>query len=79
MALSNDLISQFVKVTKDEVDTKKETTVYGTIVEKDGDKYVKLDGSELLTPITSTTDAENNERVTVMIKDHGATVTGNIS
>lgn len=79
MALSNDLISQFVKVTKDEVDTKKETTVYGTIVEKDGYKYVKLDGSELLTPITSTTDAENNERVTVMIKDHGATVTGNIS
>ena len=79
MALSNDLISQFVKVTKDEVDTKKETTVYGTIVEKDGDKYVKLDGSELLTPITSITDAENNERVTVMIKDHGATVTGNIS
>ena len=79
MALSSDLISQFVKVTNDEVDTKKETTVYGTIVEKDGDKYVKLDGSELLTPITSTTDAEANERVTVMIKDHSATVTGNVS
>ena len=79
MALSNDLISQFVKVTNDEVKTKPETTVYGTIVEVDGTKFVKIDGSEVLTPISSTADAEANERVTVTIKDHGATVTGNSS
>ncbi len=79
MALSNDLISQFVKVTNDEVKTKPETTVYGTIVEVDGTKFVKIDGSEVLTPISSTADAEENERVTVTIKDHGATVTGNSS
>lgn len=79
MALSNDLISQFVKVTNDEVKTKPETTVYGSIVEVDGTKFVKIDGSEVLTPISSTADAEVNERVTVTIKDHGATVTGNSS
>mgnify|MGYP002677964888 CR=1 FL=1 len=79
MALSNDLISQFVKVTNDEVKTKPETTVYGTIVEVDGTKFVKIDGSEVLTPISSTADAEENERVIVAIKDHGATVTGNSS
>ena len=79
MALSNDLISQFVKVTNDEVKTKPETTVYGAIVEVDGTKFVKIDGSEVLTPISSTADAEANERVTVTIKDHGATVTGNSS
>ena len=79
MALSSDLISQFVKVTKDEVEVKKETTVYGTIVEHEGKKYVKLDGSDLLTPITSTAEVEPNERVTVMIKNHSATVTGNVS
>ena len=79
MALSNDLISQFVKVTKDEVEVKKETTVYGTIVEHEGKKYVKLDGSDLLTPISSTASVEADERVTVMIKNHSATVTGNIS
>lgn len=79
MALSNDLISQFVKVTNDEVKTKPETTVYGAIVEVDGTKFVKIDGSEVLTPISSTADAEVNERVTVTIKDHGATVTGNSS
>lgn len=79
MALSSDLISNFVKVTNDEVEVKSETTVYGTIIEHEGSKYVRLDGSDLLTPISSTTDVEPNERVTVMIKDHSATVTGNMS
>lgn len=79
MALSNDLISQFVKTTKDDTKKNSEQTVYGTIVEYNGDKYVKLDGSELLTPISSTTNVENDERVTVMIKNHTATVTGNLS
>lgn len=78
MALSSDLISQFVQVTKEEKQSK-ETTVYGTIVEYDGGKYVKLDGSELLTPISTTADAIDGERVTVMIKNHTALVTGNIS
>ena len=35
MALTNDLISQFVKITNDKKEKKTETTVYGTIVEKD--------------------------------------------
>lgn len=78
MALSSDLISQFVQVTKEEK-TNKETTVYGTIKEYNGGKYVQLDGSELLTPISITADALDGERVTVMIKDHTATVTGNLS
>ena len=78
MALSSDLISQFVQVTKEEKQSK-ETTVYGTIVEYDGGKYVRLDGSELLTPISVTADALEGERVTVMIKNHSAIVTGNLS
>lgn len=78
MALSSDLISQFVQITQEKKESK-ETTVYGTIVEYDGGKYVRLDGSDLLTPISTTADALNGERVTVMIKDHTALVTGNIS
>ena len=78
MALSSDLISQFVQITQEKKQSK-ETTVYGTIVEYDGGKYVKLDGSDLLTPISTTADALAGERVTVMIKDHSALVTGNIS
>ena len=81
MALSSDLVSQFVQITQGEKENKenKETTVYGTIVESDGGKYVRLDGSELLTPISLAADAINGERVTVMIKNHTAIVTGNIS
>lgn len=79
MNLPSELIDQFVKITNDKPETKKETTVYGTTVEHEGVTYVKLDGSELLTPVNSTADAKAGERVTVMIKNHTATITGNIS
>lgn len=82
MALTSDLISQFVKVTKDKPKVKQETTVYGKVVERDGVKYVMLDGNEdsgLLTPMSTTVDAEVGERVTVRLKDHTATITGNMS
>lgn len=79
MGLSNDLITQFVKVTNDKKEEKKETVMYGTVKTVDGVDYVQLDGSELLTPISSTTNIADGERVTVMIKNHTATVTGNIT
>lgn len=79
MALSNELIAQFVKATKDDKKTKSEQTVYGTTVIYDGRTYVKLDGSDLLTPVSTTTDTKADERVTVMIKNHTATITGNVS
>lgn len=80
MELSTELISQFAKVINDgKPDTKSETTNFGTIKLYDGAYYVQLDGSDLLTPITTTTDVVEGERVTVMIKNHSATVTGNVS
>lgn len=79
MGLSNDLISQFVKVTKDDTKQKTESTVYGETVYYKGETYVRLDGSELLTPVKSTTDTIPGDRVSVMIKDHTATITGNLS
>lgn len=81
MALSNDLISKFVKVAKNDSNKKKtETTVFGTTVERDGRMWVKLDGSDgLLTPISSTAEVNAGERVTVMVKNHTATITGNMS
>lgn len=78
VSLSNDLISQFVKATKDTKKTSAESTCYGTVV-YDGRPYVKLDGSGLLTPVSQTTDVKDGERVTVLIKDHTATITGNIT
>lgn len=79
MGLSNELISQFVKATKDNTKQKTESTVYGETVYYKGETYVRLDGSELLTPVKSTTDTIPGDRVAVMIKDHTATITGNLS
>lgn len=79
MGLSNELISQFAKVVNGDKADKKETTLRGTTVVVGEETYVKLDGSDILTPVTTTTDVKNEERVTVMIKDHTATITGNTS
>ena len=79
MDLSNDLISKFVKITNDDKNKNSESTVYGTVVEYNGGMYVRIDGSDLLTPVETTADFKPNERVTVMIKNHSATVTGNIT
>lgn len=79
MSLSNSLVEQFVKVTTNDDETTKETTVYGTIVKSGNSDFVQLDGSELLTPVTSTISVKDGDRVTVMIKNHTAIVTGNIT
>lgn len=89
MALSHELISQFAKIVKEDKKQSSESTVYGTVVtDGNGNKYVKLDGSDQLTPLTdderpsadtATSSANEGERVSVLIKDHTATVTGNIS
>lgn len=79
MSLPSNLISEFVRITNDNKKPKTESTAYGTIVKDGSNTYVKLDGSDILTPTTTTADAQNGERVTVLIKNHTATVTGNIS
>lgn len=79
MGLSIDLISQFAKVTKDTTKKKKESTAYGTTVVYGNATYVKIDGSELLTPFSTTSEMKDGERVVVSIKNHELTVTGNLS
>lgn len=79
MALSPDLISQFAKLTNNEPKKTNEATVRGTFKTIDGEDFVQIDGSDIWTPVTSTVEAETGERVTVLIKDHTATVTGNIT
>lgn len=89
MALSHDLLSQFARLVTKDNKNKVGDTVYGVIVaDSKGNKYVKLDGSDQLTPLndderpvadSSTTKFNEGERVSVLIKNHTATVTGNIS
>lgn len=79
MALSDELVSQFTKLMKPEEDKTQESTLYGKFVIHNGKKYVQLDGSELLTPVEQTATAKEGDRVSVTIKNHNATVTGNYS
>ena len=79
MGLSNDLLSQFAKITNDKTKNKKESTTYGTVKVVGGVTYVQLDGSDLLTPYSSTADVKDGDRVQVAIKNHNATITGNLS
>lgn len=80
MELSSELLSQFAKATKVEEKPSAGVTVTGTAVEYGGDIYVRLDGSDQLTPvISSTAGMKDGDRVTVLIKNHSATVTGNTS
>lgn len=80
MVLPTELINEFAKTVKDDTNTKTEKTVYGTAVKDDlGDIYVVFDGSDLLTPVLTAVEVTDGERVIVSLKNHTATVTGNIS
>ena len=79
MKLPKKLVSEFVKVTNTNTETNPEATVYGIIVKNGDSTYARLDGSEILTPVSSTTDTQDGDRVTILIKNHTATVTGNLT
>ena len=79
MGVSSDLIVELVKAATSTDKPKNESTNYGTMVKYNNAMYVQLDGSDLLTPVSITADAKDGERVTVLIKNHNAIVTGNIS
>lgn len=81
MKLSKKLVSEFAKVTNNTEKPKNETTVYGVITKNGDSTYVRLDGSpdDVLTPVSTTTDTQDGDRVTVLIKNHTAIVTGNVT
>lgn len=80
MSLPNNLVRQFAKAVNEEKKTKAESSLVMGTVQKSGDKtYVQIDGSDSRTPVASTTDVLDGERVTVVIKNHEAFITGNFS
>ena len=79
MGLSSELASQFAKVTNDSSRNTNDTKLYGTITMLGEVPHVKLDGTEELTPISRTVEVAEGDRVEVMIANHSATVTGNLT
>lgn len=76
MDLSRNVIKRFVEVAAPTKVTSNDVTVYGTITGEGDQLYVKIDGSEVLTPITSSIDVREGDRVLVLIKNHEAMVIG---
>ena len=94
MALSNDIISKFVKMsTENNKVEKRETTLYGEVSRIDsvtGQVFVKLDGAVDIEdgvnkgtwtelPITDTVEVSVGNRVMALIKNHSAIITANLS
>lgn len=79
MSLSSELASQFAKSIKSDDKKKSEEILYGTFMKNNGRNYVKIDGSELLTPVDIMVAAKQGERVSLVIKNHTAVVTGNLT
>lgn len=80
MGLSSNIISQFIKVTKNEKPKTTEATVYGTVRIVNGETRVQLDGSTVAdTPVTTTVRVIDGDRVLVKVKDHSAVITGNLT
>ena len=79
MGLPTVLVNQFAKTTNDKKDELKIETLYGKAKIVDGKQYVQLDGSDLLTPCTSTVTLKNDDRVIVSVGRHEAVVTGNLT
>jgi hypothetical protein len=82
MNLTDELVTQFVRMTDDAPKESQEATVYGTIKQErwSGKYFVVLDGNpdDQLTPVASTANCEVGDRVIVRIKNHQATVIGNV-
>lgn len=81
MDIDRSLVKAFVDVLpKNAKNT--EGTVYGTVVTYDEELHVQIDGSSSVIPIKSlpaTASVKNGDRVIVQLKDHNATITGNLS
>ena len=79
MSLPNNVISDFCEVVITEDAKPAGSTSYGYAKVVGGQTYVQLDGSDILTPTSTTVTVADGERVLVTIKNHEAVVTGNIS
>ena len=76
MDLSRNIIKRYVAVTTPEKVTSNSDTRYGTVVNEGDELFVRIDGSSILTPVSSTIDLREGDRVLVLIKNHEATVLG---
>lgn len=83
MKLANSLIKEFSDAVNQKEEKKdKEQTVFATVVSRNIDSrvaYVRFDGSDQITPVDLAAEVEEDDRVTVLIKNHKAVINGNLT
>lgn len=80
MQIDKSLLKTFANITNDKKEQEPEKNLYGTISNSDDkNKFVKIDGSDSLTPISGIVDVKNGDRVLVSIENHKATIIGNFT
>lgn len=80
MELSRSLLKEFASIANaSSEETKISNQVRGTIKSVGDTKYVQLDGSQSLTPVSEVVDAQDGDRVLVTIENHTATILGNFT
>lgn len=77
--LSRNIIKRYVEVATPEKITSNSETVYGTVISEGEELFVMIDGSSILTPVSSNIDIKEGDRVLVLVKNHEATVIGSPS
>lgn len=74
------IVDQVVKALLNQNGGNKGTTrLYGTAVVNNGQKFVRLDGSDQLTTVVEGTEIIDGDRVLVSIEDHQAVVLSNVT
>lgn len=82
MNLQTELIKEFAEVVHDVSGNKQrlsDNIMYGTLSKEGAHNYVKIDGSDLLTPVVVAASADSGDRVGVIIKNHTAIAGFNFS
>ena len=79
MELSRHILKEFADVSRGVEREDKTQYLRGTIKGSGEAKYVRIDGSESLTPISELVDVKDGDRVLVTIENHEATILGNLT
>ena len=81
MELSKTLLRDFAKGASTQKADRfpKETNTYGTVEIVDNETFVILDGTDIRTPVSSVVEVQTGDRVIVLMKNHSATIIGNIT
>lgn len=79
MVLSADLLQEFAAMVTPTDDSVKETNVYGTAKVENGEVTVRIDGSDIYTPVELAVNVNDGDRVLVQLKNRNAIVTGNLT